>query len=258
MLYGLTTIDTRMGAFVVAASLSGVATAGAPLIQTATDPSTWAADNIASLNIDDTGYSFPDGAGFSWGFGGTEIDATDITSDVYRMNASMDLGSLVLNPGDLVFAYRIRLVQGVAGSTVSSLDEIQILGAPAFGFGDDVMLRSVLNGQGFVSTSAGTPDSGNFDGEDSFGASADWEWPGDDASNLDNDEFITLLMFTDPAQVGLGVANLFAPPGQTNGLTGVVQAGEAPPVLIPTIPAPGVGGLLALGSVGLLRRRRGG
>lgn len=229
----------------------------------ATDPSTWGfATNIASLDSASTGFNFTETppSGFSWSFLGTEQDRTQVVTDVYRVTSphTFDPGGpleFTLNTNDLVFAYRITMVE-VNALTVTSLREAQVAGAPAFGFGQDVMLASMLNAQGYVSPAHGrVPVSGNVSDAGGFGSTLDFEWGGGLAQNLLNDQSITLLMFTAPGTVGQGVLNLIAPPGQINGIIGQANGSEAPPILIPVVPAPGSIALLTLG-VGVIAARR--
>lgn len=219
-----------------------------------TDPSAWSgASLIASLDAQVAGFNFNPTSGFVAEAAGFVFDRTDVRTDVYALSQSTVItqgsSSITLNAGDLVFAYRVRLVGDFPGLVVNTMNEAQVVGAPDFGFGQNIMALSLLNGQGFVSTSHGNnPATGNADGDDEFGSSVDWEWPDLDTSHLDNNDFITMLLFTDPASVGQGVLNMSAPPGQAGGLTGFVQGEEAPPVLIPIVPTPGA---VLLGTIGL-------
>lgn len=231
------------------------------IVQEANDPSTWAfADFVTSLDAASTGFDYPVDSGFALVDNVLgELDRTDVVSEVYRFNAdnTFDDGtnSLDLFEGDLAFVYRVTLVQSSA-QTVTSLTEAQVIGVPAFGFGQDVMAGNLLIGQAVVDNGSNLPGSGNFDDAGVFGSSVDFEWPGADVDNLDNSTTAVLILFSRPAAIGEGVLNLFAPPGQPNNLTGIAQADGAPPILIPIIPAPGG---VALGAVGLLavaRRRR--
>lgn len=231
------------------------------------DPGSWGfASPVASLNAQGAGYSFQSNSGFAFELLGMELDRTDVQSDVYVVNApqvfNQGLNSITLNPGDLVFAYRVTLVQAVPGSTVSSLGEAQVIGAPLFGFGQDPMDFSLVKGMGFVTPGhVHVPVSGNYDDAAEFGSSLDWEWPGSDAGNLDNDESIVMLMFTNPANLGLGVLNLTAPPGQTGGITGSTNdqtngTDYSPPVYIPIVPSPGAALIGFMGSSFLVVGRR--
>lgn len=232
------------------------------LVESPDNPATWSfATPIASLDALATGYAFPENSGFAWYFDGIPLASTEVETTVYRITDAQTIGSgsatASLEVGDLVFAYRIKLVTGVPSGTVSTLVEAQVIGAPLFGFGQDLMPASFINGQGFVTPShTNVPDQANQTGDDTFGSSIDFEWPGGDNANLDNNQEITLLMFSGPASIGQGVMNLFAPPGQVGGLTGIAQGNEAPPVLIPIVPTPGAIGLLAAAGVFAGSRRR--
>lgn len=228
------------------------------------DPSGWGfATNIASLDAQSTGFNYTGNSGFSWDFFGSEQDRTDVITDVYRITAphTFNLGGgaqeITVSPGELVFAYRLTLVEANA-ATVTSLREAQVIGAPLFGFGQDVMDASLLRAQGFVTNAHGrNPVAGNISDAAPFGSSLDFEWGGGLAQNLLNDQTIVMLMFTDPAAIGRGVLNLAAPSGQLGGLTGEADGPEAPPVLIPIIPSPGTLVLCALGIGAVASRRRG-
>lgn len=234
------------------------------MLNVPTDPSTWGfATSIATL--DSSGFDYADNSGFEAVIPGSPpfiLDRTDVRTDVYRVTAAQVIatsaGSITVNPNDLVFAYRLRLVNSFQPLTVGSVDEAQVVGAPDFGFGQDAMAGALINGQGFVvpGLHANVPTVGGLDDAAEFGASVDWEWPDNDAFQIDNGQFITMLMFTDPASLGVGVMNMNAPPGQPAGLVGQVQADGAPPVLIPIIPTPGAAVLGLLGTSGLLFGRR--
>ncbi len=242
------------------------------LFEEAADPSTWGFANlIASLDAASTGFDYNPVSGFAWEFFGTEQDRTDVNSEVYEITSETVFQTggeqIVMEPGSLVFAYRLRLVESNS-LTVNGLREAQVLGAPLFGFGQDALQGSFLRGQGYITGGGLTnaPLSGDFDDFGDFGAFVDFQWfdPQVGDQPLTNDEEVVMLLFSDPADIGRGVLSLAAPPGQTGGLTGITQdisqnppIDESPPVLIPIIPAPsvawvGIGaGLLAAG-----RRRR--
>lgn len=256
----LSTISSlTMSAGTLALSVPAIAGFNSTMFQSSA-PSTWA-DATLIASLDSSNFDFPDDSGFELVFGNIVFDRTSVRSDVYRADAPRVINtggsSLTLDAGDLVFAYTIRLVQAAPGSTVNTVNEIQAIGAPDFGFGADAMAASLINGQGFVVTTVhdNTPTTGNIDDAAEFGSSVDWEWPGFDSGQLDNSDTITLLLFTDPAAIGTGVLNLISPPGQIGGITGVAQAAEAPPILIPIIPSPGAT-VLAIAGLGLTAARR--
>ena len=251
----------------VAGTLACVSVAQAGFSDTmhavSTDPASWAfASLVQSLDIGSTGYQYPDGSGYALQFGDTVIDQTDLISDVYRINSAQSIttgaGTVDVAAGSMVFAYRMTLVEATPAGTVTSLGEVQIAGLPAFGGGLDPLLGDAINNFGFVDPAAHgrVPVEGNPDFVGDFGGTLDWEWAGTDVDNLDNDDSIILLMFTDPTGIGQGIANLISPPGQPGGLTGLVQGEDAPPVLIPAVPAPGVGVVMALGGLVAGSRRR--
>lgn len=232
-----------------------------------TDPSSWGfATNIASLDSASTGFNYAANSGFSWSFLGTEQDRTDVITDVYRITAPHTFNpgggaqEVTVNAGELVFAYRLTLVEANA-ATVSSLKEAQVVGVPIIGFGTDVLDSTLLRAQGFVSNAHGrNPVVGNITDSAPFGSSLDFEWGGGLAQNLLNDQTIVMLMFTDPATVGVGAMSLSAPAGQLGGLTGSTEAGGtvvAPPILIPVIPTPGTLALCVFGAGVVASRRRG-
>lgn len=227
------------------------------------DPSTWGfATNIASLNAQTSGFNYQPNSGFAWEFFGVTQDRTDVITDVFRFDSPHTFNpgggaqEFTANTGDLVFAYRITLVEANA-LTVTSLAEAQINGAPLFGFGQDAMDASRINAQGFVVPAHGrVPVLGNISDAGEFGSSLDFEWGGGFADNLLNDQTIVMLMFTDPAGIGQGVVNLIAPPGQIGGVNTIVQGNDAPPVLIPIVPGPGSLGIASLGMWMIAGRRR--
>ena len=229
------------------------------------DPSTWGfATPIASLNGTGGGFTYPVNSGFEASFAGFSLDKTLVSTDVYQLTANASFTtnniSINLNAGDLVFAYRLRLVGTFPGLTVTSLNEAQVIGAPDFGFGQDAMAASLINGQGFVVPVGhdNAPSAGNVDDAAEFGSSVDFEWPSVDTDHLDNAQSITMLLFTGPASIGRGVLNMSTPPGQPGGLVGFVQGADAPEVLIPIIPSPGAAvlGVLGLTTISLRSRRR--
>ncbi|MDX2114962.1 MAG: hypothetical protein SFZ24_04975 [Planctomycetota bacterium] len=229
------------------------------MFEVASNPSTWGdATEIASL--DSSSFDYADASGFEAVLANIVFDRTAVSTNVYRMNAarvvSTGNASLTLDPGDLVFAYSLRLVGNFAGLTINALNEAQVIGAPDFGFGQNPMAASLINGQGFVTTGHGRdPLNGNIDDAAELGSSVDFEWGGANAIYLLNDQTITMLLFSDPAEIGRGVLNMSSPPGQAGGIEGVAQADGAPPVLIPIVPAPGAAALALVGGTLLLRRR---
>jgi len=229
--------------------------------------------SIQSLDIDDTSFQYSFRAssgfttsGFSLDVGGDVIDRTEFRTDVFRVGAQTTINSggdsLTLNQNDLIFAYTIRLVAD-STSTVEAVSELNVSGFSPF---SDVMDQSLIKGRGFLTPDAGVGTPLGSDPTDlttvSDGASLEWTWGGPVAEQLDNGETITLLMFTDPARVGLGFSNFFSFTGLEASNVDT-QASTPPdnlvPALIPIpIPTPGalVIGALAIGTAGLARPRR--
>ncbi|RMH27955.1 MAG: hypothetical protein D6693_04280 [Planctomycetota bacterium] len=217
---------------------------------------------VATLDMNAT--PFAAGAAFTQsGFvrsaGGAILDATTLTTRVYRVTqaTSVGQGGPALAEGDLVFAYSLRLVSQSA-ATVQSLLTFEV-GGLSFIPGSDVMDASIVRGRGLLTpgpgvVAPGAGDPGDLEDLGAFGASHDWRWSLDPAQQLDNGQAVTLLMFTGPAAIGAGYANLIAPPTQP----GVNPVLNGAPVLIPTavVPAPGAVGVLGLAGLAALRRRR--
>ena len=198
--------------------------------------------------------------------GGTiiEFDRTQLISEVYRVNTQTTFNdggdSITLNPGDMVFSYRIRLV-GVSTSTLNSLKEVQLsqIGVPGVGLATDRILgRGVYQGLTFSGSSAATdipdPGAGDLFSIPGFGGSLDFKWTGPDTDHLQNSEEITLLMFTEPSAITGGFMSFAGNPGQDSG---VDPNANFAPVLIPTFPTPGSAALLlGAGVFAGVRRRR--
>lgn len=243
-------------------SASALATFNGAMFNVGTEPGTWGNTTLVGhLDSQLAGFNYNPLSGFAAYFSNFELDRTQVITDVYRVNSSTTFtqgpSSITLDVDDLVFAYHVRLVNSFPGITVTAMTEAQVMGAPEFGFGQDAMIASLITGQGFVSTLHGrNPAGGNIDGDDIFGSSVDFEWGGQSAIYLQNSDFITLLMFTDPASLGQGVLNMAGPPGQPGGLSGEAQGFEAPPVLIPILPTPGTVLLGAFGAGALAFSRR--
>jgi len=216
---------------------------------------------VATLDVADTAYNFPfdngqfTTSGYVREVGGNVIDSTGLVTNVYQVTQQTDLGGLTLNAGDMVWSYTIDLVSA-STNTVSSLSEFQV-GGLSF-LGTDVMDGSLVLGRGFVTPASGvdTPigNAGDFEDLGGFGSSLDWQWSDDVSMQLGNEETITLLMFTSAALIGEGLANFIAPPIQASGVDPIANGA---PVLIPTaIPAPGAVGVLGMGALCVIRRRR--
>jgi hypothetical protein len=254
------------------------------------DPSVYGAP-IASLNITSTAWDFPldanevlqgkkdsgfkaeilDGSGFPIApdvF--VNPNKTSLQTDVYSVTSATVIpdgsGNLNLVPGDLVFAYRIRLV-GNNTNTVETLQEFGIngFGGDLGGFG--AFDSSVVLGRGYTVSGLATPandfpaaDAADFEEGDFFGpgseySSLEWNWDfGNQAAQMNNTHQITLLVFARGAIVTDGFAKFAGVSGQAGTTTSTV-ANNAP-VLIPTVPAPAASTVLLAAGVLASRRRR--
>jgi len=241
----------------IGATSANAGLVSAEMFQFAGDPATTWGAPIASLDVNtDTSYtwasgfevSFPDGLG---------QDVTDLSSRVYNVSTPMvlnqGLDSITLNTGDKVYAYTVTLVENSA-TTVNTLAELQV-GLLSFA-GGPIMDGSLVKGRGFVSTGVNGPAGGTFaDFEDLgfFGSSLDWRWPILESSQLQNQQTITLLMFTSNSLPIQGIGDLRSPTGQ---ISGGGNISNLVPVLVPTIPAPGGAALGMIAGVFYARRTR--
>ncbi len=257
--------------------------------QLASDPGALFGSPIQSLDIASTSWDFPlDGAtkkdsGFKAeildpnGFPlipdpGVNPNTTSLRSDVYRVSSPTTVGGgFDLLAGDLVFAYRLRLT-GNNANTVETLQEFSVGGiepgsifdvnGDAGGFFD----QTIVTGRGFSVAGLANPTAGfpedtgnNFDvttipGFGSF-SQVDFDWgQGDQASQLQNAEEITLLLFARNAIVTNGFGKFVGVSGQAGATTDTV-ANNAP-ILIPTFPSPGAASLLLGAGLVAARRRR--
>jgi hypothetical protein len=197
---------------------------------------------------------------------GTFVDSTVLTSTVWRVTSATSFNSgpntIMLSPGDRVFAYTIDLVE--AGlDTVEAMGEFEIGGSihPLVGSPDD-LAASLVKGYGFLTPGIGvaTPINvaGNFTDFSTFGVpglaggALDWRWGTTSGARLENSEVITLLMFTGRALIGEGFGEMIGLPGAPN----VDATVERLRVLIPIVPSPAPVALGALGLATALRRRR--
>lgn len=231
-----------------------------PAMHPSADPASYGT-LLQTLDVATTGYVFPVSGGFSSSgyvedFSG---DTTGIVSRVYRVDTAQtfDPGGadeLVVPVGSLAFSYTIDLVTA-STNTVKTVSEFQV-GLLDFGGGQGMDGTAVI-GRGF---NAGVGVDGPVGGSagdlsilGAFGASHDWAWAVDAASQLENDQTIELIMFTLPRLIREGVGSIKAPPGQT---AGADPNASNFAVLIPAIPAPGAGITLAFGALAMGRRRR--
>jgi hypothetical protein len=217
---------------------------------------TWGSP-IASLDVNtETGYTWS--SGFEVSFpNGLGQDITSLTSEVFNVSSPLvlnqGLDSLTLNPGDKVYAYTITLVEASA-TTVDTVAEFQV-GLLSF-IGGPIMDGSLVKGRGFVSTGVNGPagaDGSDFEDLGIFGSSLDWKWPSLEANQLQNQQSITLLMFTSSSVPILGIGDLRAPTGQISGSGNI---SNLIPVLVPTIPTPGGAALGLIAGVLCTRRTR--
>lgn len=242
---------------------SGITTAHAGLVspemfQLLGDPmATWGAP-IASLDVNsETGYTWASGyeVQFPNGLG---QDITELTTRVYNVSSGMVLNqgpdSLTLNPGDKVYAYTITLVEDSA-TTVDTIAEFQV-GLLSF-IGGPIMDGALVKGRGFVNTGVNGPaggDGSDFEDLGGFGSSLDWKWPALEANQVQNEQTITLLMFTSNSVPIEGIGDIRAPTGQ---ISGAGNISNLIPVLVPTtVPTPGAAAIGVIAGVLCTRRNR--
>ena len=254
------------------------------------DPSVFGAP-IASLDITSTAWDFPldanevlqgkkdsgfkaeilNGSGFPIAPDPFAVpNKTTLRTDVYTVTAPTVVpdgsGNLNLLPGDLVFAYRIRLVANNA-NTVETLQEfgVQGFGGDLGGYG--AFDSSIVIGRGFSVSGLANPtadipvadpsdfEEGDFGGPGLEYSSLEWNWVfGDQNSQMPNSKQITLLVFARGAIVTDGFAKFAGVSGQAGTTTSTV-ANNAP-VLIPVVPAPGATALATIAGLVAVRRRR--
>jgi hypothetical protein len=259
----MASICTTMTASALATVVASSASAATfdPAMYSAPDPASFGT-LLAELDIATTSYNFPfnaglfSGSGYVSETGGFEFDRTELVSRVFSVTApqtfTMGSDSIDLNVGDLVFSYEIRLVED-STTTVETLAEFQV---GAFG-GLTPFDGSVVKGRGFFSTGPEGPLGGNATDLTvipGLGGAHDWSFDIDPANQLQNDETITLLMFTEPTFFTEGLGSMRAPSGQVSDRD--PNAAEIP-VLIPAIPSPaGVAVFAIAGLAGAARRRR--
>lgn len=247
----------------IALLCTGMATASAGLVSpemfqfVGSPGATWGAP-IASLDVNtETGYTW--NSGFEVMFpNGLGQDVTSLTSNVYNVSSPLvlnqGLDSLTLNPGDKVYAYTLTLVESSA-TTVDTVAEFQV-GLLSFANGP-IMDGSLVKGRGFVSTGVNGPagaDGSDFEDLGVFGSSLDWKWPALEVNQLQNEQTITLLMFTSNSVPILGIGDLRAPTGQ---ISGPGNISNLIPVLVPTtVPTPGGAALGLIAGVLYTRRTR--
>lgn len=262
--------------FLVAAA-SATATYIDTMFQTFADPSTYG-NLVQSLDVQAAGYNFQIPAGFtnsgyannviSGGVPIAELDRTQIRSDVYTVTSAQSFTSgadtINLNPGDMVFAYRIRLTSN-STNTVESLRTWGLTGVdPLLGGNGILAAPDQLIAHGFfIDGAAANPASfGPIDSVGSdleyapgFFGSLDWNWSATGSEQLQNTEEITLLLFTKPSPIIDGFAKMLSPAGQA--VAGTTFEDTGAPLLIPGVPSPGSVAIIALaGGISIYRRRR--
>ncbi|TVQ82469.1 MAG: hypothetical protein EA380_00420 [Phycisphaeraceae bacterium] len=261
--------------------LAVATTAGASYIdtmfQTAADPSTYG-NLVQSLDVQAAGYNFQIPAGFtnsgyinnviSGGVPIAELDRTQIRSDVYTVTTAQSFTSgadtINLSPGDMVFAYRIRLTSG-STNTVETLRTWGLTGVdPVLGGSGILAAPDQLIGHGFFIDGASANPAGfgpittvgsDLEYVPGFFGSVDWNWSPAAVEQLQNTEEITLLLFTKPSPIIDGFAKMLSPSGQA--IAGTTFEDTGAPLLIPGVPSPGSVAIIALaGGITLYRRRR--
>ncbi|MCB9847578.1 MAG: hypothetical protein H6814_04110 [Phycisphaeraceae bacterium] len=240
----------------------GAASAQAGLVspemfQTGDPAALWGAP-IASLDVNsETVYNWA--SGFEVPFpNGLGQDITELTSRVYNVSSPMMLSQggddLMLNPGDKVYAYTLTLVESSA-TTVDTVEEFQV-GLLSF-IGGPIMDASLIKGRGFYNSGVNGPVGGDgTDLEDLgiFGSSLDWRWDSLEINQLQNEQTITLLMFTENSLPFEGIGDLRAPTGQISGSGNI---SNLIPVLVPTtVPTPGASAIWILAGALCSRRKR--
>lgn len=245
------------------------------MFSTGADPSNYG--NLIQT-LDTASYNFKIPAGFTnsgytndiinSGIPIAELDRTDIRTDVYEVTSQQTFNSgsdsITVNPGDLAFAYRIKVVEN-STNTIDTIRTFGFTGAD-IGFGGNGILADTnqLIGHGFFIDGAGANPAA-FGPIDSVGSdleivpglfgSLDWNWSGSASEQLANEEEITLILFSKPAPIVQGAAKILSPSGQS--VAGTTSEDSGAPVLIPTVPTPGSIAIVALaGSIAVFRRRR--
>lgn len=238
-----------------------------PIYDTGVDPATLGSEIARlELNKDTHDWTFSPSAntqsGHEINVGSVEVDATELDSVVYRVGSEVTFNqggdSITLNAGDLIFEYRIRLVNSGV-NTITTVEEFEIVGTPLLGL--DALDSDAIKGRGAWRPDSNVPlpqpnsadllplGPGN-------GAFLDFVWDSSDVNQPTNSEEISLLLFTSPRQIGNGWASFFSSPSQPLPNT-IDDDTDRNPILIPIIPAPAtsLAFVLAVGSVSARRRR---
>ncbi|GEM_PF-6681927 len=195
---------------------------------------------------------------------GVTPNTTSLVSEVFRVDTTTVIsdpaGDITLDPGDLVFSYRLRLV-GANNNTVQTLTEFGVTAlGPNLGGNPDIFDAALLKGRGFSTDGLGAPAASGplAVGNDltvapGLFSSLDWRWSVDESQRLQNGEEVRLLMFSEPAQIGDGFAKFLGAPGQA--VAGTDATAQGAPVLVPIIPSPGAAVLLGLAGLAAVGRR---
>ncbi|MEM8836000.1 MAG: hypothetical protein AAGD00_09295 [Planctomycetota bacterium] len=254
----------------LAGSLVGSSVAFAsltPIYDTGVDPATLGTEIARlELNKDTHDWLFSGSAntqsGHEVNVGPVEVDATELDSVVYRVSNQVTFNqggdSITLDAGDLIFEYRIRLVDAGV-NTITTVEEFEIVGSPILGL--DELDASAIKGRGAwrPDTNVPLPDPNPGDllplGPGN-GAFLDFVWGTSDVNQPSNSEEISLLLFTSPRQIGDGWASFFSSPSQPLPNT-IDDDTDRNPILIPIVPSPAtsLAFVMALGSVSARRRR---
>jgi|GEM_PF-5673629 len=237
----------------IGAANANAGLASAEMFEVAGNPAALWGAPIASLDVNaDTGYSWDTGYGVDFP-NQVGQDFTNVVTNVYKVPSAMvlnqGLDSITLNAGDRVFAYTITLVEATA-TTVQAIEEFQVGHV-----GGDFADGGLIYGRGFI-TNAGVqnPLGGNATDFNDLGFlwSHDWVWGPQIADQLQNEQTLTVLLFTDPALSTPGLGVLGNTPGQVLGVDGSSNI----PVLVPTIPVPGAAAFGLFAGVLCTRRSR--
>lgn len=257
--------------------------------ESAADPASYGS-LVSSLDVASTSYDFPIDTSPVLGFTNSGFKAeildpgtglpvapdfaanpntAQVRTDVYEVTSPTVVSDggddLTLDPGDLVFAYRIQHVGDAGDNNTNVVDTVVEFGITSglFAGGSNEFDSSIVKGRGFsvaglsnLPSGLPIPQAGDFDILPGFFSSLDWRWDeGVAASQLQNAEEITLLVYTKPALIENGEGKLV-------GVTGQASSNTDPnanniPVLVPAVPSPGAVGLAALGlAIAAPRRRR--
>jgi len=260
------------------------------MYNSAADPSSYGS-LVSSLNITTAGWDFPldpnevlqgkkdsgfkaeilNGSGYPIAPDPFAVpNKTQLQTDVYSVTAPTVIpngsGNLNLQAGDLVFAYRLRLV-GNNANTVETLQEFGVQGFGEYLGGYGAFDSSIVLGRGYSVAGLAAPtaqfpvadpsdfEEGDFGGPGLEYSSLEWNWLfGNQAAQMGNAKQVTLLIFARGALITDGFAKFSGVSGQA-GPTTTTVANNAP-VLIPVVPSPGASALALGAGLVVIRRRR--